>query len=103
MRHIRTLSFPNGSAGSSRLPHLSDWFERRDLGRRVLLAANDRQTAYCVHLILAALFFSPFFLFGYTLFANADLVMHNYPMLLLAKRNFLSGSLGLWNPYTFSG
>ncbi len=74
-----------------------------DLSPMLLFAAGERQTAYCVHLVLAALWFSPFLLFGRILAANTDLLTHNYPMLLLAKRNFLQGVVGLWNPYTFSG
>src|ERR1017187_6663673 len=42
-------------------------------------------------------------MFGDILAANSDLLLHNYPMLLLAKKNFLEGSLGLWNSYAFSG
>ncbi len=75
----------------------------RDWARAILFGANQRETAYCIHLILAALIFSPFLLFGYVLAANSDLLLENYPMLLLAKHNFLHGSLGLWNPYSFSG
>lgn len=71
--------------------------------RLILFGANELETAYCIHLVLAALFFSSFFLFGHILVANWDLVSENYPMLLLAKREFWHGSLGLWNPYIFSG
>jgi Bacterial membrane protein YfhO len=74
-----------------------------DWARLVLFGANARQTAYCTHLILAALLFSPFLLFGQVLAANTDLLLENYPMLLLAKHNVWHGSLGLWNPYSFSG
>lgn len=76
---------------------------RRDLLRRLLFAAERRESAYVAHLVLAMLFFSSFFLFGYVLAADWDLLSENYPMLLLAKREFWQGSLGLWNPYIFSG
>lgn len=69
----------------------------------VARVANRTETAYCLHLILAALFFSRFLLLGHILFADTDLVAENYPLLLLAKANFLHGSLGLWNQFDFSG
>lgn len=75
----------------------------RDWVRLILFAAVRRETAYCTHLLLAALLFSPFLLFGHVLAGNQDLLLENYPMLLLAKHEFLHGSLGLWNPYNFSG
>lgn len=92
---------------TSKLPHralrMQEYIRNIGLSRIVLFAAGKRETAYCAHLIVAALFFSPFLLFGHTLYANSDLLLHNYPMLLLAKREFLSGSVGLWNTYAFSG
>lgn len=69
----------------------------------LLFFSNKPIFAYTFHVILALLFFSPFFLFGHVLFANTDLLTENYPMLLLAKKNFLHGDPGLWNPYVFSG
>ena len=69
----------------------------------VLFNANQREPAYCIHLVLAALFFSPFLLFGHVVAASTDSLLESYPSLLLARQNFLHGSLGLWNPYVFSG
>lgn len=86
-----------------RLDRMQEQVLNMSLSRIMLFAAGKRETAYCVHLVVAALCFSPFLLFGQTLFANSDLLLHNYPMILLAKREFLSGSLGLWNPYAFFG
>ena len=34
---------------------------------------------------------------------STDSLLESYPSLLLARQNFLHGSLGLWNPYVFSG
>lgn len=86
-----------------RLDRMQEQVLNMPLSRIMLFAAGKRETAYCVHLILAALFFSPFLLFGNMLAANTDLLLHNYPQLLLAKHNFLHGSFGLWNSYTFFG
>ena len=74
-----------------------------DWPRLVLFDANQREPAYCIHLVLAALFFSPFLLFGHVVAASTDSLLESYPSLLLARQNFLHGSLGLWNPYVFSG
>ena len=74
-----------------------------DWPRLVVFNANKREPAYCIHLALAALFFSPFFLFGHVVAASTDSLLESYPSLLLARQNFLHGSLGLWNPYVFSG
>lgn len=73
------------------------------LPTKILFLSNKRTFAYSLHVILSIMFFSPFFLFGHVLFANTDLLTENYPMLLLAKKNFLHGDPGLWNPYVFSG
>lgn len=75
----------------------------RDWARLILFASTRRETAYCTHLLLAALLFSPFLLFGRVFAGNQDFLIENYPMLLLAKHEFLHGSLGLWDPYSFSG
>lgn len=80
-----------------------DSLRNRDWPRIILFGTNLRETAYCTHLVLAALLFSPFLLFGHILAANTDLLLEQYPMLLLAKNDFLHGSLGLWNPYAFAG
>jgi hypothetical protein len=74
-----------------------------DWPRVVLFNANKREPAYCIHLVLAALFFSPFLLFGHVVAGSTDSLLESYPSLLLARLNFLHGSLGLWNPYVFSG
>lgn len=88
---------------SSRLKRAVARTRDADWAHIILFATTHRETAYCTHLVFAALFFSPFLLFGQVLAANQDLLLENYPMLLLAKQNFLHGSLGLWNPYSFAG
>lgn len=79
------------------------WRLCSNLPSKLLFLSNKSIIAYSLHVILALLFFSPFFLFGHVLFANTDLLTENYPMLLLAKKNFLHGDPGLWNPFVFSG
>jgi len=74
-----------------------------DWPRLFLFNADKREAAFCVLLVSAALFFSPFLLFGYAISANTDLLLESYPSFLLAKHDFLHGSLGLWNPYVYSG
>jgi hypothetical protein len=87
----------------SRLTRAAGSLRGRDWPRLILFAATRRETAYCTHLVLAALLFSPFLLFGHVFAGNQDFLLENYPMLLLAKHDFWHGSLGLWNPYAFSG
>jgi hypothetical protein len=58
---------------------------------------------FTCHLLFAAFFFSNFFLFGQILIASTDVLNLNFPMLIFAKRNFLSGDFGLWNPYIMGG
>ena len=74
-----------------------------DWSRLILFNANRREPAYCIHLVLAALFFSPFLLFGHVVAASTDSLLESYPSLLLARHDFFQHSLGLWNPYVFSG
>ena len=78
-------------------------FHTLEWPRLILFNANKREPAYCVLLVSAALFFSPFLLFGHVVAANTDMLHASYPSLLLAKHDFLHGSLGLWNPYVYSG
>jgi Bacterial membrane protein YfhO len=74
-----------------------------DWWRLTLFNANKREPAYCIHLVLAALFFSPFLLFGHVVAASTDSLLESNPSLLLARHDFFQHSLGLWNPYVFSG
>ena len=55
------------------------------------------------HLLFASILFSNFFLFGHILVPGTDAITLDFPMLILAKRNFLEGTWGLWNPYLLSG
>jgi hypothetical protein len=55
------------------------------------------------HFGIAAFFFSNFFLFGQILVASTDMLIINFPMLMLAKRSFLQGEIPLWNPYVMGG
>lgn len=55
------------------------------------------------HLLLAALVFSPYFLYNYVLLANTDMPDFNIPMFILAKRAVLEGYLNFWNPYLLNG
>lgn len=55
------------------------------------------------HLLLAAVFFSPYFLFNHTFIISTDMLNIDFPMLIQAKRSFLDGSVGLWNPHLLSG
>ena len=47
--------------------------------------------------------FSDFWIFGKVLIGNLDVADINFPNLLLAKRNFLAGEWGLWNPFVSAG
>jgi hypothetical protein len=55
------------------------------------------------HVTIAFFFFSNFFLFGQILIASTDMLIINFPMMLQAKRSFLSGEIPLWNPYLMGG
>src|ERR1039457_2385974 len=101
--HILNSIFRATSKISHQILRVQERARNIHLSRMVLFATTERETAYCAHLIVAVLFYSKFFMFGDILAANSDLLLHNYPMLLLAKKNFLEGSLGLWNSYAFSG
>lgn len=72
---------------------------------RIRHYASNNFTAFVLfwHLVFAAFFFSPYFLFNYVLLANLDMPNFNIPMLILAKKDFWHGSLGLWNPYLLGG
>lgn len=54
-------------------------------------------------LLLAAFVFSDFLFFGKNLIGNLDVADINLPALLAAKRAFVEGGWGLWNPYLSAG
>jgi hypothetical protein len=58
---------------------------------------------FLFHLIIAFLFYSNYFLLNQPLIASTDVLNVNFPLLFTAKRNFINGDLGLWNPYILSG
>ena len=87
----------------SRVTKALEQLRSLDCPRLALFDANKREPAYCTHLVLAALLFSPFLLFGHVVAGGTDRLLESYPLLLLGKRDFLQGSLGLWNPYSFAG
>ncbi|NIQ03205.1 MAG: hypothetical protein GWM98_24790, partial [Nitrospinaceae bacterium] len=58
---------------------------------------------FLCHLVIAAVFFSSYFLFNYVLIVSTDVLNLNFPVLLWAKRNFLVGEPGLWNSYLLMG
>ncbi len=55
------------------------------------------------HLLLSAFVFSDFFLKGKILVSSLDIIDFQLPAWELARRSFLSGHLGLWNPYLLNG
>lgn len=55
------------------------------------------------HLVLAAIVFSPYFLYNYVLLANSDVPDFNVPMFILARKAVWTGHLNLWNPYLLNG
>ena len=74
-----------------------------DLKKVFLLENINNDIIFFWHLLFSAFFFSAFFLFRHILISNTDVLNLNFPMLIFAKRNFLNGELGLWNPFVMSG
>ncbi|MDO8137625.1 MAG: hypothetical protein Q6354_08295, partial [Candidatus Brocadiales bacterium] len=58
---------------------------------------------FSCHLLFSAFFFSNFFLFGQIFIGGMDMLHLTFPMWILAKRDFLQGELGLWNPFISCG
>ena len=71
-----------------------------------LIFSKDNQgndTIFFYHMVLSFFFFSSYFIWHRPLIASTDAININFPLLIEAKKNFLNGYLGLWNPNILSG
>jgi len=87
------------AAGSKKYitPSVLDW-------KLIFSKGNQSNDAiFFSHMVLSFLFFSNYFIWHRPLIASTDAININFPLLIEAKKNFLNGYLGLWNPNILSG